>query len=233
MATLKEAFDDEDERPIIVFQTDGDELEYLRDPVVVPKVPEGLPPDLRVEVQEEVEQRKKLQRASVTEFSLDDVYKEIEKSRATIYTIIPGVRLLGLAREQQLERLKADDEKTVETWLEASPSKVRAAFQSRQDQRRKKLVPQILEASLEERLKIQTTLFELAKTSGGWADFLETQSQAKDIYSRILADLNERYIVGYYPTNKERDGRRRKITIEVKGHPEYAITGRKSYYAPE
>lgn len=233
MATLKEAFDDEDERPIIVFQTDGDELEYLRDPVVVPKVPEGLPPDLRVEVQEEVEQRKKLQRASVAEFSLDDVYKEIEKSRATIYTIIPGVRLLGVAREQQLERLKADDEKTVETWLDASPPKVRAAFQSRQDQRRKKLVPEILQASLEEKLKIQTTLFELAKTSGGWADFLETQSQAKDIYSRILADLNERYIVGYYPTNKERDGRRRSITIEVKGHPEYSITGRKSYYAPE
>lgn len=233
MATLKEAFDDEDERPIIVFQTDGDELEYLRDPVVVPVVPEGLPPDLRVEVQEEVEQRKKLQRASVTEFSLDDVYKAVEKSRATIYTIIPGVRLLGFPREQQLARLKADDDKTVETWLDASPAKVRAAFQSRQEERNKKRAPQIVDVSLDEKLKIQSTLFEVAKTSGGWADFLETQSQAKDIYARILADLNERYIVGYYPTNKERDGRRRRITIEVKGHPEYAITGRKSYYAPE
>jgi VWFA-related protein len=233
MATLKEAFDDEDERPIIVFQTDGDELEYLRDPVVVPTVPEGLPPDLRVEVQEEVEQRKKLQRASVTEFSLDDVYKEVEKSRATIYTIIPGVRLLGFPHDQQLARLKADDDKTVETWLDASPAKVRAAFQLRQEERNKRRAPQILEASLDERLKIQATLFDVAKTSGGWADFLETQSQATDIYARILADLNERYVVGYYPTNKDRDGRRRKITIEVKGHPEYAITGRKSYYAPE
>jgi VWFA-related protein len=233
MATLKEAFDDEDERPIIVFQTDGDELEYLRNPIVVPTVPDGLAPDLRLETQIEVEERKKLQRASVTEFSLDDVYREIEKSRATIYTIIPGVRLLGFARDQQLQRLKADDEKTIETWLDASPPKVRAAFQSRQQERREKLVPQILEASLEEKLKIQSTLFEVAKTSGGWADFLETQSQATQIYSRILADLNERYIVGYYPTNKNTDGKRRRIAIEVKGHPEFVITGRKSYYAPE
>jgi hypothetical protein len=68
--------------------------------------------------------------------------------------------------------------------------------------------------------------------SGGWAEFLETGSDATQIYSRIFADLNERYIVGYYPTNKERDGKRRRITIEVKGHPEYVITSRKWYYAP-
>jgi len=69
--------------------------------------------------------------------------------------------------------------------------------------------------------------------SGGWAEFLETQSQAADIYKRIVEDLNQRYIVGYYPSNKERDGKRRHITLEVKGHPEYSITSRKSYYAPE
>jgi hypothetical protein len=51
------------------------------------------------------------------------------------------------------------------------------------------------------------------------------------IYSRIFADINDRYIVGYYPSNKTRDGRRRKISIEVKGHPEYTIIGRRSYYA--
>ena len=85
MATLKEAFGPEDERPIVVFQTDGDELEYLRDPIIVPSVPAGLSPALRAEVQQEVEERLKLQRASVAEFSLDDVYREIEKSRAREY----------------------------------------------------------------------------------------------------------------------------------------------------
>jgi hypothetical protein len=137
--------------------------------------------------------------------------------------------LLGLSREQQRERLKADDERIITTWLDVSKPKARQAFQAEQEKRNR---PETLEATLDEKLKVQTTLFEVAKTSGGWAEFLETQSNANQIYSRILADLNERYIVGYYPTNKERDGKRRKITLEVKGHPEYVITGRKSYYAP-
>ena len=233
MATLKEAFDEEDERPIIVFQTDGDELEYLRNPIITPRVPPDLPPDLREEVQLEVEQRKTLQTASITEFSLDDVYRQIEKSRATIYTIIPGIRLLGLSHDEQLRRLRSKDDKTVATWEEATPAKTKEVSAAREEQRRKRLLPQMLEATLEEELKVQSTLFEVAKTSGGWAEFLEAQSQATAIYARILADLNERYIVGYYPTNKERDGRRRQINIEVKGHPEYVISGRKSYYAPE
>jgi VWFA-related protein len=233
LATLREAFDDEDERPIIVFQTDGDELEYLRNSIIVPSVPEGLPPALRVEVQEEVEERLKLQRAGVTEFSLEDIHRAIEKSRATIYTIIPGVRLLGFPRQEQLKRLQANDEKTIMTWLEASPPKVREAYVTNQEQRKKKLIPQILEATLDEELKVQSTLSEVSKMSGGWAEFLENGSQATQIYSRIFADLNERYIVGYYPTNKERDGKRRRITIEVKGHPEYEIVSRKWYYAPK
>ena len=233
MATLKEAFDREDERPIVVFQTDGDELEYLRNPIITPAVPPDLPPELREEVQLEVEQRKKLQMASITEFSLDDVYRQIEKSRATIYTIIPGIRLLGLSHDEQLRRLRSKDDKTVATWQEATPAKTREVSAAREEQRRKRLLPQMMEATLEEELKVQSTLFDVAKTSGGWAEFLEAQSQATAIYARILADLNERYIVGYYPTNKARDGRRRQINIEVKGHPEYVISGRKSYYAPE
>lgn len=233
MATLKEAFDDEDERPIIVFQTDGDELEYLRNSIIVPSVPPGLPAALRVEVQEEIEERLKLQRAGVTEFSLEDIYRAIERSRATIYTIIPGIRLLGFDRDEQLKRLQAEDERTIAKWLEASPPKVREAFLLRHEERKKKLTPEILLATLEEELKIQSTLNEVAKSSGGWAEFLETGSQAAEIYSRIFADLNERYIVGYYPTNKERDGKRRRITIEVKGHPDYVISSRKWYYAPE
>src|SRR5687768_6081296 len=44
MATLKEAFDEEDQRPIVIFQTDGDEAEYLRNSIIVPRVPTDLPP---------------------------------------------------------------------------------------------------------------------------------------------------------------------------------------------
>src|SRR5690349_9717540 len=69
MATLNEAFDDEDQSPIIVFQTDGDEIEYLRNSIIVHEVPKGLSPELQREVQEQIEQQKALQRSQMTEFS--------------------------------------------------------------------------------------------------------------------------------------------------------------------
>src|SRR4030095_8877250 len=89
MATLKEAFNSEDQRPIVIFQTDGDEAIYLRNSIIETTVPPGTPPSLLPRDKEEVEQRKRLQRAGRTEFSLDDVYEEVEESRATIYTIVP------------------------------------------------------------------------------------------------------------------------------------------------
>ncbi len=231
MATLNEAFTNEDQNPIIVFQTDGDELEYLRNSLIVYEVPPNLPAEMVREVQEQVEQKRRLQRASITEFSLDDVYRRAEKSRATIYSIIPRMRLLELSQDEQLKRLTEEDDRTIATWAEAS-LKGKEAFQKRQEERRRKLTPEIIKARLDQELKVQQALVDLAQLSGGWADFLETRSQTANIYNRIVADFNQRYIIGYYPTNKTRDGKRRRITIEVKGHPEYIITSRKTYYAP-
>jgi len=234
MATLNEAFDDEDQSPVIVFQTDGDEIEYLRNSIIVHEVPKGLSPELQREVQEQIEQKKALQRAQMTEFSLDDVYRAVEKSRATIYPIIPRTRLLGLSEDEQIRRLTAEDERAVETWAAtASSAKLKSILQARYEERQKKLTKEIWEARLDQELKIQEALVELAKLSGGWAEFLETQSQTAEIYNRIVQDLNQRYIIGYYPTNKAHDGKRRRISITVNGHPDYLITSRKSYYAPE
>jgi VWFA-related protein len=234
MATLNEAFDDEDQSPVIVFQTDGDEIEYLRNSAIVHEVPAGLSPELRAEVQEEIEYKKKLQRANVTEFSLDDVYRSVERSRATIYTIVPRTRLIGLTEDEQIRRLTAEDERGVATWSAATSSeKLQNIFQARQEQRRKKLTREIWQARLDHELKVQQALVQLAELSGGWAEFLEIRSQASEIYNRIVQDLNQRYLIGYYPTNKDHDGKRRRISITVKGHPDYVITGRTSYYASE
>jgi len=233
MATLNEAFDDEDQSPVIVFQTDGDEIEYLRNSIIVHEVPQGLSPELLREVQEQVEQKKQMQRALMTEFSLDDVYRAVEKSRATIYSIIPRPRLLGLTEDEQIQRLTAEDERAVATWAAtASSAKLKAILQERYEERQKKLTKEIWEARLDEELKVQQALVQLATLSGGWAEFLETKSQTAEIYNRIVQDLNQRYIIGYYPINKEHDGKRRHISITVNGHPDYLITSRKSYYAP-
>ncbi len=79
---------------------------------------------------------------------------------------------------------------------------------------------------------MQSALAGVAPLTGGWTEFLQKPEEADAIYSRIFSDINQRYIVGYYPTNKERDGKRRKIDFVVKGHPEYQIYGRRSYFAP-
>ena len=232
MATLKEAFHEEDQRPIVIFQTDGDEAEYLRNSIIVPAVPPDLPAELVAKVRNEVEQRRQLQRASMTEFSLEDVYRAVEKSRATIYTVVPGAKLIGLTPEQQMATVIAEDERAINEMLPTLSKKAQEAFMARQEARKKVVPVQVLRMRSEENAKMQEALAAIAPLSGGWTEFLEQPAQAQGIYARILSDISQRYIVGYYPANKERDGKRRKINFEVKGHPEYTILGRRSYYAP-
>jgi len=226
MATLKEAFDGEDLRPIIIFQTDGDELGLLRDPVfnMLPPL-HLLPPDMRKEQQQMAALMQKYRMDNMREFSLRDVYRAAEMARATIYPIIPGFRLVGLTPEQQLEQFKANREKHLATWFKPGE-------REKARERAERMPVEAERYLMEQSLKVQMALLEVARITGGWTDFLEDPSQAADVYSRILSDINHRYVIGYYPSHKERDGKRREVKIEVRGHPEYTVWGRKSYYVP-
>src|SRR5215813_7100407 len=162
MATLKEAFDEEDQRPIIVFQTDGDEAKYLRNSIIVPAVPAGLPPEWIPAAQADVEAQLKLQRDGMTEFSLEDVYRAVEKSRATIYTVIPEPKFVGLTPDQQVETLRADDARAMSEWLPTLSKGAQAAFKAR-DEARQKLTPvQALRYRAEEQAKLQSALMEVS-----------------------------------------------------------------------
>jgi VWFA-related protein len=232
MATLKEAFTEEDQRPIVIFQTDGDEAESLRNSIIVPRVPDDLPPEFVAKVQNDVELRRKLQLSNMTEFSLDDIYSAVEKSRATIYTVIPGLKLMGLTLDQQVETMKAREEAGLQTLLKSVSERTRTIIEKQVEERRKVTTIGARRIRAEEQARVQEALAAVAPLSGGWTDFLEQPEQAQGIYSRILSDISQRYIVGFYPTNKERDGKRRKISFTVKDHPEYTILGRRSYIAP-
>jgi VWFA-related protein len=226
MATLREAFDGEDLRPIIIFQTDGDELALLRDPIMSMDPPLHLfPPDMQKEERKIVARAQKYQRDNMREFSLSDVYRTAEVARATIYTIIPGFRLVGLTPEQQL----AQREKQLAAWYK--PGDMKKA-RERAEERAKRIPAEAVRYEIEQSLKVQLALGRVARITGGWADFLEDPSQAAEVYSRILSDINQRYVIGYYPAHKERDGKRREVNIEVRGRPDYTVWGRKSYYMP-
>jgi len=229
MATFREAFTPDDARPVVIFQTDGDEVELLRDTPVNPSVPPGLPPDLRKEQRRMVARMKRYRRDNLREFGLADVYAAAERSRATVYTVVPGFRLVGLAPDRQVEQLRAHHEKGLSAW--ADPVERERAL-ARLEERYKRMPAEAARYWAGQAHEVQKALAGVAEITGGWTDFLEDPSQAPEVYARILSDINRRYVVGYYPSNRERDGRRREVKIEVRGHPDYTVWGRKSYYAP-
>lgn len=231
VATLNEAFIEEDLRPIIVFQTDGDEIYNLRDAVLIASPPPDLPNDLKVEALNNLQRQLQFTDEHRQEFSLADVYRMVEKSRATIYTVIPGFQLLNKSDDEKIALMKKDVERAMSEILDRLNPKQGEQLKLTYE-RWRTLSPANLLARARNATAMQTALAAVAPRSGGWTEFLETPEQAEGIYSRILADINHRYIVGYYPTNKAHDGARRKIKFEVKGHPEYYVLGRNSYYAP-
>jgi VWFA-related protein len=226
MAVLKEAFDDEDVRPIIIFQTDGAEAGILKDPIVTPSIPAGLPADWAAEGQARLARFQRYVRGNPREFSLADVYRAAEKSHAAIYTVVPGFRLIGLSPEEQTAQTKAYHERQV-SYLTAPMIRKRA------EDRLKRMPVELIRYEAEARVKLQSALAILSTVTGGWIDFFSQPDQAAGIYAHILSDINRRYVIGYYPINKEHDGKRRKVSVEVRGHPDYIVMGRKSYFAPE
>lgn len=66
---------------------------------------------------------------------------------------------------------------------------------------------------------------DLAKATGGamWSPRFETQ--LPDIYKTIGGYLRAQHTIGYYPTNKELDGKKRKIEVKFKKEFEEYIKG--------
>lgn len=231
VATLNEAFVEDDLRPIIVFQTDGDEVYNLRDSILIASPPPDLPDDLKAEALKTIQNRLQFVEEHRLEFSLADIYRLTEKSRATIYTVIPGFQLVNKTPEEKIALMKKDAERMISETLSRLKPKNREKLKADYD-RWRTLSDTNLFSRAQNASAMQTALAAVAPRTGGWTEFLETPEQAEGIYNRILADINRRYIVGYYPTNKTHDGARRKIKFEVKGHPDYSVLGRTSYYAP-
>jgi hypothetical protein len=86
------------------------------------------------------------------------------------------------------------------------------------------------EKLLAHRLREHKALLAISTLSGGWTSYLEQPSLAADIYARLLTSIEQRYILGYYPTNTLSEGQRLQVEIKVRNHPEYKIVRRKAYY---
>jgi VWFA-related protein len=74
---------------------------------------------------------------------------------------------------------------------------------------------------------------DLARVSGGKSFVAASLSDARAAFGRVAADIGTLYSIGYYPTNKARDGKYRAIRLEVKGVKGTAqVRARDGYYAP-
>jgi VWFA-related protein len=74
---------------------------------------------------------------------------------------------------------------------------------------------------------------DLAKASGGRTFNATSLSDARAAFARVAADIGTLYSLGYYPTNKARDGKFRSIHLVVKGLKDKTeIRSRDGYYAP-
>jgi VWFA-related protein len=213
LAALRELLDTGKKRPIIVFQTDGDEVTRL-----------SLSGEQRLE------------------YDMSTVYSEVEKSRTKIYTVIPGDRLMGIPREEVGERVTLMLEKArlararyKDMWYgyERLPPKTEnnSASMKLAQSELLKLREKFFERTCDQMVRGQTAAARVAELTGGWTSFLEKPEQANEIYRRILSDINHRYVLSYYSTNNQPDGRLRRVQIEVRGHPNYVVQGRTSYYA--
>jgi VWFA-related protein len=211
LVVLNEMFDEEDLRPIVVLQSDGDEFFALK----------------RTQPAKQGESLPQLDGSTIfgiapKNYSYEDVYSVVSKSRATIYSIVPGLRLIGHSLEGRLEKTMVMNDRQLEIFYQMLGRK-RVIDTPKQE---------LINMS-NWYLKQQLSLLDIAKLSGGYLEFLEKPEDAEKVYSNIFAAMNNRYLIGYYPTNLVQDGKRRDVKIEVKGHPDYIVVGRKTYFAPE
>jgi VWFA-related protein len=74
---------------------------------------------------------------------------------------------------------------------------------------------------------------QLAKDSGGKTfDALDLRD-ARRAFAEVAEEIGKLYSLGYYSTNKTRDGSFRTIHVEVRGVPGAQVTAREGYQAPK
>jgi VWFA-related protein len=91
-----------------------------------------------------------------------------------------------------------------------------------------------------ERIAINHTLYDLgrrhaetlAKRTGGLVLELDSLADAADAYRTVAEALHSTYTIGYYPTNRNRDGAWRQVRVNVPSRPGVRLDCRPGYWAP-
>ena len=163
--------------------------------------------------------------SSATElrFSYAEILKAAEKAGTTVYSIVPGPDLSGESGKKRLDLARNDLENSRRSnsiLMKIDYIPLASGFNS-------KYVEQWADA----RERDASAVSKVANATGGSYAYLEMPEQAGAVYSRILSEMNQRYVIGYYPANVLRDGKRRTIRITTSAGNGHKILGRTSYVA--
>ncbi|MGB2633737.1 MAG: VWA domain-containing protein [Candidatus Acidiferrum sp.] len=72
----------------------------------------------------------------------------------------------------------------------------------------------------------------LAEETGGRMIAVNSDKKFEEAFDQISEELRSQYTLGYYPSNTTKDGKFRKIRVDVDNH-EFKVLARKGYYAPK
>jgi VWFA-related protein len=78
-------------------------------------------------------------------------------------------------------------------------------------------------------------LTELAEQTGGRQYAVENLNELPDVAAKIGIELRNQYVLGYTPTNLEKDGKYRRVKVNIqqpRGLPPLKVFFRLGYYAP-
>jgi Ca-activated chloride channel family protein len=74
---------------------------------------------------------------------------------------------------------------------------------------------------------------ELAHSTGGKNFSAASLGEARSAFAEVANEIGTQYSLGYYPSNKTRDGRFRQIKVELRGVKDASVRARDGYYAPK
>jgi len=153
------------------------------------------------------------------EFGLVDVINKAKRTQATIYSVVPGEQLINVSDAVRTERGGKMYKQAQDAYYHTRDLRVAPE--------------ETLDKFIGLHMLGQFAASFVADATSGWTGYLSSPNSATEIYGKILADINHRYVIGYYPTNAMYDGKSRKVRIEVRGHPDYVVSGRTAYYPPK
>jgi VWFA-related protein len=72
----------------------------------------------------------------------------------------------------------------------------------------------------------------LTEDTGGRLIVVNSEKRLEEAFDQISEELRSQYTLGYYPTNNAKDGKFRKIKVDMTNH-DLKVLARKGYYAPK